>query len=160
MRKKGMGKDIFVLITLTIVSILIFILSIGKSPIDIQLHDTYFVLSTTEIIFLIIGPLTFLLFFLLGLARKFKTKWTNIGLMFGLIIVSFIIFRVVVLQISYRNQVHNKLLTMPMLTKDRKQISDRINAEIKLTCGLFGICLIGIGVIGYRTYKLSSMQID
>ncbi len=155
---KGLSKDLLVFITLFIGAILIVILIIGQSAIDIQLHDTYFVLSAAEILILIIGPLTFLVFFSLGLTRKFKTKWTNIGIVLGLIMISFIIYEIALLQISYRDQIQNnpELMALPLQDIDRERFVNLMDGKIKFTWGLFGICIVGIGIIGFRTYKFSN----
>jgi hypothetical protein len=148
--------DIIVFATLTIAAILIFTLTIGERSIDIQLYDTYFVLTALEKIILIVGPLAFLTFLSLALTRKFKTTSTNIGLIIALVLISLIIFQVAMYQRSYRDYIssYSELMALPLQIGDRERFINDMNTKINLTWGFLGICITGIGLTSFRTYKL------
>jgi hypothetical protein len=98
---KQFKTDIIIFIGLLFLALIILLLTIGQSTIDIQLHDTYFVLDKISLIILIIGPLTFVIFLARGLTTKFKAVLANIGLIIGLILVALITFYIVRLQQSF-----------------------------------------------------------
>lgn len=150
--------DMIVFAALTIVAILIFTLTLGQNSIDMQIHDTYFVLTAPEIIILIVGPLAFLTFLSLGLTRKFKTTSTNIGLIIALVLISLIIFQVSMYQISYRDYIssNSELMALTLRTSDRERFINDMNQNINLTWGLLGICITGIGLTTFRTYILAT----
>jgi len=148
-------KDIIIFAILTLAATLILFI-VGQSGIDIQLHDTYIELDKISLVVLIIGPLTFLAFLLLALTRKFMTTWTNTGLIIGLCMVSLIFFRTALFQSSYRDHMRDnfELSVLPLPTADRERFVNEMNNRIMLTWGLFGICIAGVGLTGFWTYKL------
>ena len=143
--------DIIIFIGLLILGSIVLLLTAGQSTIDIQLHDTYFVLDKISLTVLIIGPLTFLIFLARGLTRKFKTQGTNIGLIIGLILIALITYQVVRLQQSYLNEI---------MRFDDEGLPDRgqfiVNAKNKMNLiwGLFGLWTIGLLLLTLRTIKI------
>ena len=119
---------------------IILLLTIGQSTIDIQLHDTYFVLDKISLTVLIIGPLTFLIFLTRGLTRKFKTKGTNIGLIIGLLLVAVITFYVVRLQQGYLSEI---MRLDDERLPDRGQVIVHAKNRINWTWGVFGFWVMG-----------------
>ena len=155
-----MKKDLFIFATLLLFTIVILVFTIGQSTIDIQLHDTYIILDKLSLAILILGPLTFLFFLARGLRRRFSTASTNMGLIIGLILTSYIIFRLALIQISFRNQIRDnfEFSALPGTAKDREEFVNKTNNKIALTWELFGIFIVGIGWTGYRTYKLTTKE--
>lgn len=143
--------DIIIFIGLLILTSVVLLLTAGQSTIDIQLHDTYFVLDKISLTVLIIGPLTFLIFLARGLTRKFKTKGTNIGLIIGLILIALITYQVVRLQQSYLNEMM-KLDDEGL--PDRGQFIVEAKNKINFTWGLFGLWTIGFSLLTLRTIKI------
>src|SRR5687768_11670034 len=92
--------DKFIFVGMLIVAFLILLSTIGQSTIDIQLYDTYFVLDRISLVISIIGPLTLLVYFARGLATKFRTRSTNIGVIIGLLLVAVITFQIIRFQES------------------------------------------------------------
>jgi len=133
---------------------MIFLLTIGKSTIDIQVHDSYFVLDNMSMTILIIGPFTLLVFLSRGLTRKFKTKGTNIGLIIGLLLVALITYQIVQLQESYLSEImkldDEGLLDIGQLA----QIAVDIKRKINWTWGLFGLWTLGFLLLTFRTIKI------
>lgn len=89
---KKLKTDIIILAVLLIVAWIIAVAYVGNTALDIQLHDTYFVIDKISLTILIVGPLTFLIFLARALAAKFKTIGANVGLIIGLILVTLIIY--------------------------------------------------------------------
>jgi len=148
---KQFKTDIIIFIGFLVLTSIVLLLTIGQSTIDIQLHDTYFVLDKISLTILIIGPLTFMIFLTRGLTRKFKTKGTNIGLIIGLILVAVITFYVVRLQQSYLSE---------MMRPDNEGLPDRgqfiveTKNRINWTWGLFGFWAMGLLLLTLRTIKI------
>jgi len=89
---KQFKNDAIIFIVLLILSFIVLSVMSGLTAIDIQLHDTYFVLDPASLFILIMGPLMFLIFLARGINRKFKTIGANIGLVIGLILVALITY--------------------------------------------------------------------
>jgi hypothetical protein len=143
--------DIIIFLGLVVISLVVLLLTGGQSTVDIQLHDTYFVIDKISMTVLIIGPLTFLIFLARALTRKFKTKGPNIGLIMGLILVAIITFYGVRLQQSYLSE---------MMRLDDEGLPDRgqfiVDAKniINWTWGLFGFWAMGLLLLTLRTIKI------
>lgn len=143
--------DIFIFLGLSIICLVILLLTAGQSTVDIQLHDTYFILDKFSMTVLIIGPLMFLIFLARGLTRKFKTKGTNIGLIIGLILVALITFYVVRFQQSYLSEL---IRLDDEGLPDRGQFIVDTKSKIKWTCGLFCLWISGLVLLTHRTIKI------
>jgi len=151
-RHMGQFKtDIIIFIGLLFMTAVVLLLTVGQSTIDIQLHDTYFVLDKISIAVLIIGPLTFLIFLAGGLTRRFKTKGTNIGLIIGLILVALITFYVVRLQQNYLSEV---IRLVGEELPDKRKFTLEANNRIYWTWGLFGFWTTGLVLLTVRTIKI------
>jgi ABC-type multidrug transport system permease subunit len=148
---RQLSTDIIIFLGLVLISLIALLLTAGQSTIDIQLHDTYFVIDKLSMTTLIIGPLTFLIFLARALARKFKTKGSNIGLIMGLILVAAITFYLVQLQQSYLNE---------MMRFDDEGLPDRgqfivdTKNRINWTWGLFGFWAMALSLLTLRTIKI------
>jgi hypothetical protein len=141
-------KDIYIFIGLVTLTFVLWLLTLGQSTIDIQLHDTYFVLDKVSMIVLILGPLTFSIFLARGLTRKFKSFSANTGLIIGLILIALITYRIIELEKSYLNQVKGL---------DDNGLPDRvvdIESKIKWTWGLFSLWIGGIILLTVQTIKI------
>lgn len=143
--------DIIIFLGVVFFSLVALLLTAGQSSIEIQLHDTYFVIDKISMTVLIVGPLTFLIFLARGFRSKFKTKGTNVGLIIGLILVSVITFYVVRIQQSYLSEA---------LRLDRESFPQReqfiANTTIKInwTWGLLGIWCMGLLLLTFRTIRI------
>jgi len=149
-------KDIAILTILAFAATLILVLTANNNGIDIQLHDTYYVIDNISLALLVIGPLTFLIFLSLGLLRRFRKISTNLGFMIGLLLVSLIIYIISQIQISYRDQIqfNSDLSALPMQLSIRKSMINDLNKNITITFVVLGVFLTGIGIIGFRIYRL------
>jgi len=90
--------DLIIFLTLVMLTAAILMFTVNQTSIDIQLHDTYFVLDRMTLAVLILGPMTILIFLPLAAMRKFKSMGTNIALIFGLMLVAVICYSVAELQ--------------------------------------------------------------
>lgn len=86
-------KDILMCVAIALGIVLIYIIVIGNTAIDIQLHDTTFVFDGVYLALVAVGPLTFIIFLSMALTRKFRVAWINVGFIVGLLLISLIIFR-------------------------------------------------------------------
>ena len=122
---------------------------VNGTTVEIQMHDTYFVIDKVSMLVLILGPLTFLIFLVRGLIRKFKSIATNIGLVIGLMLISLITYRIIDLQESYINEVKRL---------DNKDLPDGFYPDMKnrINWGwnIFALCTTGIIALGIKTVKL------
>ncbi|MCX2745827.1 hypothetical protein OO013_18235 [Mangrovivirga sp. M17] len=148
---KPYKTDFILFIGLIIIAISIYLISTENSPVDLQMHDTYIVLDQNSITFLIIGPLIFLVFLLRGIWKKLKNKWTNIGLLVGLIwILIFLYFTIqgqqqLVDQFSeYAKEEH---FYNEVFVKGAKQ-------KIKYLWVILSIITLGIFALGYWTIRI------
>lgn len=91
-----MKTDVIILAILLILAVTI-LLTRAQNPIEIQLHDTYFVLDNFSLAVIIIGPPTFLIFLVRAAINRFQTLTANIGLAIGTMMVIFLVYEVVLL---------------------------------------------------------------
>ena len=123
----------------------------GQNSIDLQFHDTYFVLDKISMTTLIVAPLTFLIFLTRGLTKKFRTPVTNIGLIVGLILVALITYQIIRIQQSY-------LIEMMKLDDeglpDKGQLLLDIETKRNWMWGLFGLWTVGLFLLTVRTIKV------
>jgi hypothetical protein len=123
-------KEILVFGLLLLTGLLLWSLFVGMTSVDIQLHDTYFVLDWTSWTFLIAGLVTFFFFLARGLMRRFSTRGTNIGLIVGLVAVSVILY---------------KFLQMLLVVSGE--------TAVYFVSGLIVLCVFGILLLVVRTYR-------
>ncbi len=143
---KHFRTDIIIFIALLVPAAIVFATTSGQSVIDIQLHDTYFVLDKTTAAVLMIGPPMFLIFFIRALIQKFKTIGPNVGLMMGLIILASITYRAVLLEQSDLHEL--------MRTADEQQIADH-KITVNWALGVFGLWTAIFLLLAYRTIKIA-----
>jgi hypothetical protein len=144
-------KDVFMFFGLLLVAVVIFVMTIGQSTIDIQLHDTYFVADRIDLIMLIVGPVTFLIFLASAIARQFKSRGANAGLIVGLAFLAMITFRIIQLQEGYLDAIKNlQDDAMP----DRGEFYVRMRTRINWCWALFGLWITAILIVGTRTVRL------
>lgn len=120
--------DLIIFVCLVVITVAICVVAIGNTAMDIQLHDTYFVMDKFSIGVLILGPLTCLLFFPLAAIRRFRSVGTNIALLFGLFLIGVICYSIVDLQSDYFRQM--KVLNGGETTLEQQgldSLSDIIN---------------------------------
>ncbi|MBT1698886.1 hypothetical protein KK083_18475 [Fulvivirgaceae bacterium PWU4] len=148
---KKFKTDIIIFSGLLILALSIVLLTAGQSTIDIQLHDTYFVIDKISLTILIVGPLTLLIFLARALTRKFKTIGTNVGLAIGLILVALITYSVIQLQQSYMTSI---------MTLDNEGLPDRgqfmadSKRRITWSWALFGFWVVALTLLIIRTIKI------
>lgn len=144
--------DISIFLGLLTLCLAVLLFTAGQSTVDIQLHDTYFVLDKISLTVLIIGPLTFLIFLARALTKNFKTSATNIGLIIGLALVALITYQAVRLQTSYVSE---------MIKLDHEALPDRDNYiadaenKIKWTWALFGLWTVVLLILAVRTIRIT-----
>jgi hypothetical protein len=143
--------DIIIFVGLLGITLIALLLTAGQSTVDIQLHDTYFVIDKISMTVLIIGPLTFLIFLARALTRKFKTKGSNIGLIIGLILVAVITLYVIRLQQSHLSEI---MRLDDEGLPDRGQFKVDTKNRINWTWGLFGVWIMGLLLLTLRTIKI------
>ena len=148
---RQLKTDIIIFIGVLVFTSIVLLLTIGQTTIDIQLHDTYLVLDKPSLAILIIGPMTFLIFLTRGLAKKFRTKGTNIGLIIGLILVAVITFYIIRLQQSYMSEM--KTLDDERMP-DRGQFGVDTKNRINWTWGLLYFWITGVLLLTLKTIKI------
>jgi len=99
--------DLLIFLSLVLFTAAVLSFGVTQSTIDIQLHDTYFVLDKLTFAVLILGPITILIFLPLAAVRNFKSVGTNIALIFGLMLVAVICYSVAEFQASDVNPVNS-----------------------------------------------------
>jgi hypothetical protein len=142
--------DLIIFLSLILLTAAILMFAVSQSSIDIQLHDTYFVLDRMTLAVLILGPMTILIFFPLAAVRKFKSIGTNIALIFGLMLVAVICYSVAELQSSYISQI-NSLDEVGPRDKAGYNNASRSIITIRGILTVFGLSAL---VLIYRTVKI------
>jgi hypothetical protein len=142
--------DLIIFLSLVLLTATILMSAVSETSIDIQLHDTYFVLDRMTLAVLILGPLTILIFLPLAAARHFKSIGTNIALIFGLMLVAVICYSVAELQSSYISQINSM---DEVGVKDKAGYNNASRSIITVRGILTVIGLSGLVLI-YRTVKI------
>jgi|SRR6187402_747625 len=142
--------DLIIFLSLVLLTAVILSFGVSQTSIDIQLHDTYFVLDRMTLAVLILGPMTILIFLPLAAVRQFKSIGTNIALIFGLMLVAVICYSVAELQSSYISQINSLDEVEPRDNAGYNNVSRSIIAirGILTVIGLSALVLI------YRTVKI------
>jgi heme/copper-type cytochrome/quinol oxidase subunit 1 len=97
MRKYNTDALIFVVLLVVLVLILLF----GYDGLDIQLHDTYFVISMWHLMIIVLEPLTFVAFLVRAFATAFQKVVPLIGLTVGLLAIGLGIYKILELRAGY-----------------------------------------------------------
>jgi hypothetical protein len=150
-KKNPYKTDLFIFIGLLTVVAFILLLNSGNDTIDIQFHDTYFVLSRLEFALTLLGPMTFLLFFIRGLLLKFKSTGANIGLMIGLVLISLITYQIIEFKVGYLNKIKS---LDPEEVGDRGQFYVDLNATIHRAWAILIFWLTAIVLLVVRIIKI------
>jgi hypothetical protein len=148
-------KDISIFLGLLALTFFVWLVVMGQSAIDIQLHDTYFVLDKTALAMLILGPLTFLIFLARALTTKFKSIGANAGLIVGLILLALITYKIIELQKSYLAEIER--LDSEGIQQSGQFILDR-KSKIGWTWGLFGLLTTGIILLTAQTITIRRLR--
>jgi hypothetical protein len=147
----GYKTDIIIFLGLLTLTFFVWLFAVGESAIDIQLHDTYFVLDNTSLAVLILGPLTFLIFLARGLATKFKSIGANAGLIVGLILLALITYGIIELQKSYLTEIMR--LDTEEMPASAQSIVD-METKINWTWSLMGLWIMGIILLTAKTIMI------
>lgn len=145
---KEFKPEILIFIGILIFPAIGLLLTVGQTAIDIQLHDTYYILDKLSLAIIMIGPLTFLIFLARAIPRKFKTKATNIALSAGLILVALMTYQAIRLEESYLTEM-TKLDVNEL--PDKGQFITEAKNKIHWTWGLLGLFSIGLVLLTIRT---------
>ena len=148
MNRNSIDLIIFLSLVLLTGSILTF--TVSQTSIDIQLHDTYFVLDRMTLAVLILGPMTILIFLPLAAVRKFRSIGTNTALIFGLMLVAVICYSVVDLQTSYVSQINS----LDELGARDKEAYDSATQSIMTIRGILAVIGLSSLILIYRTVKI------
>ncbi|UII23208.1 hypothetical protein [Fulvivirga ligni] len=129
--------DIIIFVVIVIFGVIISRISAHNHGVDIQLHDTYYVLSTLSAIVLVVGVLTFIVFSIKGGIERFKSLGSNMGLLVGLVLVSIITYYIIEIKASLQNQA---------------EISDSSNFQ--LMWGILLLWILAFILLSFRTLKV------
>lgn len=88
---KTLKADVLIFSVVLISTFFICLISLGAPPMDIQLHDTYYVIQIYHLLFFVAVILLFLIFLIRGASWKFKSKSTNIGLLISVLLMVYIV---------------------------------------------------------------------
>ena len=86
---KPLKKDLLILISLLCAAAIGWLVTQGQR-LDIQLHDTYYIVDNTFITMTVLALLLLVIFIIRAVRLKFKSWSTNSGLALGLMIVTWI----------------------------------------------------------------------
>jgi len=114
---------------------------------DVQLHDTYYAADKTTIFLVVLSPLTLIAFLILGFIKNFRNVFGNLGIIIGLILVTFILYKLTEIQNAFLENT-NQIVT------DNQLSSDEYQERIKWLRVIILGCLLATGLTGFRTFKL------
>jgi len=143
--------DLIIFIALLILTLIVLLLTVGQNGIDIQFHDTYFVVDKIALVALIVGPLSFLIFLARGLTKKFRTRGPNIGLIIGLLLVALITYCIIEFQQHYLDEIRR--LDDEGLP-DRGQFVAAVKNKINWSWRILGLWIIGLLLLTFRTVAI------
>lgn len=118
--------------------------------VDIQLYDTYVIIPKLYIIILILGPITFSIFFIRALANKFKSAGANTGLIIGLLLLATIIYNIIQFQEIFLDELSKTSNeSIPL----RAQSVHKQTNRLYITWGLLSLCIASITLLSMKTIK-------
>jgi hypothetical protein len=144
------STDLIIFLSLALLTAAILMFAVSQTSIDIQLHDTNFVLDRMTLAVVILGPMTILTFLPLAAIRRFKSIGTNIALIFGLMLVAVICYSVGELQSRYISQI-NSLDEVGLRDKEGY---NNATQTISTTRGILAVIGLSALVLIYRTVKI------
>jgi hypothetical protein len=147
--------DLTVLATLVLGVLAISFLAFSRPTIEIQLHDTYFVVDRFSLSILMLGPLILIVFLPIAALRNFRSVGTNVVLTIGLVLVGVMCYSVIELQFNYLKQV---ITLDDQGLPDDEPAADKIGQRINWTRGF--LVVIGLAALAliYKTVKIWKEQ--
>jgi hypothetical protein len=142
--------DLLIFLSLVVLTAAILSFAVSQPNIDIQLHDTYFVLDKFTFAVLILGPMTILIFLPLAATRKFKSIGTNIALLFGLVLVAVICYSFAELLSSDISEI-NSLDGSGSRNRGSNNTGSQFVIAIRGVLAIIGLSAL---VLIYRTVKI------
>lgn len=118
---------------------------------DIQLHDTNFVIEKTHLAVLVLTPFVFLGLLVKAIRQRFKVATTNLYFAATLAFIAFLIYQVVLLQKKYIEFLSK--LDVKMFPNKNVAIASA-NSNENLIWGAFFITLLFIALVAIRTFNL------
>ncbi|HMG90571.1 MAG TPA: hypothetical protein VK589_10935 [Chryseolinea sp.] len=139
--------DLIIFLSLVFIAVAISLSVVNQTTVEIQMHDTYFVIDRLALMVLLIGPLTVLTFFPIAAIRKFNSIGTNVALIFGLVLIAVICYSIVELQSSYLSQTD--------LSDEQGQPADLSTRQlINATRGILAVIGFAALVLIFRTVSI------
>lgn len=83
-------KDIILLTAFAMVGL--FVYAMTDKPVEIQLHDTYFVLNALYLALLATVPLAFIIFLMLSIRRRFRSLSTLVLFILSMVLLTFMAY--------------------------------------------------------------------
>ena len=139
--------DLIIFLSLVFIALAISLFVVNQTTVEIQMHDTYFVIDRLTLTVLLVGPLTVLTFFPIAAIRKFNSVGTNVALIFGLVLIAVICYSIVELQSSYLNQINQS-------DGSRQQADIIMRQLINATRGILVVIGMTALVLIYKTVKI------
>lgn len=141
--------DIAIFVLLLAAAVAIAHITVGATPIEIQLHDTYLMIDKFSFALLVFAPLVSIVFLPLASVRGFQSVSTNAGLIIGLVLAAVLCYSAIELQTNYLLQA-NKINQGAL---PEKQISN-IGWGINIARALFAVISLGTLALIFHTVKL------
>lgn len=147
--------DLIILLGLVLVVLAISFLAFSRPTIEIQLHDTFFVVDRFSLSILMLGPLVLLVFLPIAVVRNFRSVATNVILTIGLVLVGVICYSVIELQFNYLKQV---ITLDDQGLPDDEPAAERIGQRINWTRGLLVVIGLAATALIYKTVTIWKEQ--
>lgn len=151
MKGESMKRELLIVTLLLIGCGVIWMATEGDTIVDLQFHDSYFVIDKTFLIGLVVGPFGFLIFLTRAIRRWFKNVSTNICLAVELVIMALITYYIIRVQQDYVRELQT-LEGIDASTMDRMLGSARDG--ILWSWVIFGVWCIALLLIIFRTMRI------